>query len=107
MVEWNGWFIAPERVVAVKVYADKESMRMEVVLDNGDRYHCDYAEAQDAKAAARRFAERVGLAMNPMERVRDELLAIRTGIALLDKRQRKLWRKLKEINPDIGEADEA
>ena len=111
MVEWNGWFINAEQVDAVKVFENMDKVRLQIVMRSGEKYYTDYDTDQAAKNAARRFAAQVdrereaGRVERTMELLRGDMTVLRSGIGLLDKRQRRLWRKLRELLPEIGEED--
>ena len=82
---------------------------MLVEMDGKQEYSCVYQSGERAKAAAQRFAAvrdrelASGKAERAFEHICGQMNLIQTGVSLLDKRQRKLWRKLKEAIPEIGE----
>ena len=111
MVEWNGWFVNAEQVDSVKVYTNGDMTRVKICMRNGDGIVCDYASEEAARKSARLFSAQVdrdrdaGRAERTLELLRGDMTVIRSGIGLLDKRQRRLWRKLRESAPGTGEED--
>lgn len=116
MIEFYNSFFRHEDVKRIEAgsYWSRDSGRyidyVKIITADGEEYSHTF-DRNEGKAidAARQLAERVkeetqaGAILEAAEILRGELYMIRAGISLLDKRQRRLWRRMKELHPAVGE----
>ena len=112
MIEWRSNYFRAEDIYHIRCLRTTDGKHRCIVrVKDAGEYYLDFDRSEDAGKEARTLAMRVEreCEAGDLQRARDEILGdlnlVRTGINLLDKRQRKLWRKLKEIVPEIGEED--
>lgn len=109
MIEWGNLYFRPEQIVMVRMEKSIDGWRVSLCTVNNGSFYCDYKTLEEAERARRRIAAQMERAdaAGAVERMRDDVVSrlseMRAGIGLLDKRQRKLWRQLKELLPEIGE----
>lgn len=110
MIEWRSNYFRAEDIYHIRCLRTTDGKyRVIVRVKNAGEYYLDFDKFKDAGDEARTLAMRVERECETgvLQRARDEILGglslIRAGVNLLDKRQRKLWRKLKTAIPEIGE----
>ena len=105
MVEWNGWYLAADRVSAIKVYKTQSPLpyRLEVVMVDAT-YHCDYETKPQCETAARRIAAKIERENSDRwDNMQNRLYLIDDAIKRIDRRQLRIWRILKALlNIDNG-----
>ena len=110
MIEWRSNYFRAEDVYHIwNARMSSGKYRVTVRVKDAGDFYVDLDKHEDAVKEARMLSMRVEreCAAGVLQRARDEILGdlnlIRAGVNLLDKRQRKLWRKLKTAIPEIGE----
>lgn len=108
MIEWRNVYLSPEEIK--RIWYEKYDGGYRVVVQTGSGQitgACgnESAAAEEARKLALQTEQRGArsLIQRGFDNVISRMERDHACLVLLDKRQRKLWRKLKEIIPEIGE----
>ena len=107
MVELNGWYLAADKVIAIKTVETGDPnwpYKLEVVLQD-QTYLTKYKDLTKCKNAARELATKINIATRPdcLETLQNRLYLIDDAVKRIDRRQLRIWRILKALlNIDNG-----
>ena len=110
MIGWRGLYMPAEEITLIRQDRDLEGRPVVTVKTKSAGTFTGVCQSgEQAAAEAKSLSALVardrgaGSVEQALEALRCELRGTNAGIGLLDKRQRKLWRRLKELRPEIGE----